>query len=152
MPGKPQYTVKHMVRALTECKGLVSYAARRLGCSVRTVENYCTRHAAVRQARDDAREELVDLACLKLFDAAERGEPWAVMFTLRTLGKDRGFSERYEVTGKDGGPIKHDIRLWEENLQRAHARMDAHKAAIRAERALEAGRDGQGDDAEGRRL
>ena len=73
---------------------------------------------------------------------------WAVLFTLRTLGKDQGFSERYEVTGQAGGPIQHaGIHLWEERLQAAHRRLEAEREAARVQRALEAGSNGQGEDA-----
>jgi len=130
MPGKPQYTVKHMVRALTECRGLVSYAARRLGCSVRTVENYCTRYAAVRQARDDARGELLDLAETHLWQSVERGDLSAVMFVLRSLGRDRGYGDKTEITGPDGGPIQHaHIHIWQERLQAAHNAIEARRQA-----------------------
>ena len=72
----------------------------------------------VMAAKKAHQAELVETAYLKLWDAVERGDMWAVLFTLRTLGKDQGFSERYEVTGQAGGPIEHaSIHLWEERLQ-----------------------------------
>ena len=33
------------------------------------------------------------------------GEPWAVAMVLKTIGKHRGYVERQEVTGADGGSI-----------------------------------------------
>lgn len=44
-------------------------------------------------------------AANKLVAAVKKGEPWAVCFTLKTQAKEQGWSERYEVTGKDGGSI-----------------------------------------------
>jgi hypothetical protein len=37
--------------------------------------------------------------------AVRRGEPWAVCFTLKCLGKDRGYVERQERTGAGGQPL-----------------------------------------------
>jgi hypothetical protein len=50
--------------------------------------------------------EFVDTAELKLRQAVINGEAWAVLFALRTKGKERGYVERQEVTGKDGGGIE----------------------------------------------
>jgi hypothetical protein len=42
------------------------------------------------------------------------GEPWAVALTLKTLGKQRGYVERQEVTGADAGPV--DVRVVKINM------------------------------------
>jgi hypothetical protein len=34
------------------------------------------------------------------------GEPWAVAMVLKTIGKSRGYVERQEVTGADGGKVQ----------------------------------------------
>lgn len=44
-------------------------------------------------------------AASRLAQAVDRGEAWAVCFLLKTQGKELGWSERYEVTGKEGGAI-----------------------------------------------
>ena len=130
------------------CMAWCIVSAKLLACSPETIRLYCRRYKAVQQAKEDARAEMLDLAESRLWEAVERGEMWAVLFTLRTLGKDRGFSERYEVTGKAGGPIQHaSIHMWEERLQAAHRRLEAEREAARVQRALEAGSNGQGEDA-----
>ena len=72
-------------------------AAQHLGCSYRTLANYLGRSPELRQRADDCRGELVDQAELKLREAVERGERWAIVLTLTTLGKDRGYCTRQEV-------------------------------------------------------
>ncbi len=37
--------------------------------------------------------------------AVNKGQPWAVSLVLKTLGKERGYVERGEITGKGGEPI-----------------------------------------------
>jgi hypothetical protein len=39
--------------------------------------------------------------------AEQKPEAWAICFLLKTQAKDQGWSERFEHTGKGGGPIEH---------------------------------------------
>lgn len=98
-----RYTVKQVVDALHETKGLVYLAAKKLGCEPKTIHNYATRYAAVKEALVTARGEMVDVAEAKLYQAVTNGEQWAVLFSLRTQGKERGYVERVqaEVGNKD---------------------------------------------------
>ncbi len=96
-PGRPRkFTLKQVIQAIDAGKTLTD-AARILGCSRQTVYAYAQRYPAVAKALYEAREDLVDLAETALYKAVERGEPWAITFTLKTLGRRRGFSERLEV-------------------------------------------------------
>ena len=52
-----------------------------------------------------AREELVDIAEIRLRVAINNGEPWAIALVLKTMGKNRGYTERHEITGADGDSI-----------------------------------------------
>ena len=61
--------------------------------------------AFVKQVIDDSRDELVDIAELALRSSVTSQEPWAVALVLKTLGKNRGYVERQEVTGADNGPV-----------------------------------------------
>lgn len=106
MADKPHFTAAQMIDALTKNKGMVYYAAKSLGCSHQTVYNYAKRYASVREAMEAQDGEFVDTAELKLRQAVINGEAWAVLFALRTKGKERGYVERQEVTGKDGGAIE----------------------------------------------
>lgn len=46
---------------------------------------------------DNARETLLDIAECSLINAVIKGDLRAVMFILRTRGKNRGYSERQEI-------------------------------------------------------
>ena len=72
---------------------MVYLAARRLGCDPNTIINYYKRYYAVEQAKHDARGELLDVAEVKLWQAVQQGEHWAITFALRTVGRDRGYGE-----------------------------------------------------------
>lgn len=136
MSRTKRYKTEQIIAALTLTKGMKTLAAKHLGCNRRTIHNYCERYPAVAEAQEQHRAELLETAELQLWSAVQRGQPWAIQLVLRTLGKEEGFSERTEVTGAGGGPIEHaHIHVWEEHLQRAYARLEAHKEAIRLERA-----------------
>jgi len=51
------------------------------------------------------RESLVDRAESKLMEAVDKGELKAVLFVLETMGKERGWTKRTEVTGADGAAL-----------------------------------------------
>lgn len=105
MAKTEQYTAEQMITAIQLSKGLVSYAARKLGCHPDTVRTYAKRYASVRDALNEARYAMTDTAELSLFDQVVKGEAWAVQFYLKTQGKNRGYVERQEITGTDGGAV-----------------------------------------------
>lgn len=101
----PTYTDRQIEQALEACEGMVYVAARRLGCSPNTIKK---RLGQVQYLADlvEAKSGLVDdTAELKLWQAIQNGEAWAIQFRLRTVGKSRGYVERQEVTGAEGGPL-----------------------------------------------
>jgi transposase-like protein len=105
MAGKPKYTNESIVAALAQTNGTVYLAAEALGCDPDTIFRRVHKSAAVAAAVRHHKGRRVDNAERKLDAAVERGEPWAVALVLKTLGKGRGYVERQEMTGKDGGPL-----------------------------------------------
>ena len=94
--GLAKFKVHEVIDAIDEAHGLVSVAARRLGCHPETVRNYVKRHPTVAQALKDARDHTTDIAEQALFKAIQKGEGWAVCFYLKTQGKSRGYVERQD--------------------------------------------------------
>lgn len=94
---KEKFTTAQVIDALKETKGMVYIAARKLGCSARTVYTYAKRYQSVQAAIDEHRGHFVDTAELALNRAVLAGEGWAVCFALKTLGKDRGYVERHQL-------------------------------------------------------
>lgn len=84
---------------------MVASAARHLRVDRSTVNRYIKESAYLRQIVKDERELVTDITELKLFDAIASGEAWAICFYLKTQGKDRGYVERHELTGRDGENI-----------------------------------------------
>lgn len=94
--AKPQFTVEQVITALTESKGMVTVAAKKLGCSPTTVHNYIAKHTTIRDAMDAARDSQLDFAELKLFEEIKNNNTTAIIFYLKTVGKRRGYVERSE--------------------------------------------------------
>jgi hypothetical protein len=101
-----KYTVEQMIEALEHGRGLIAPAARYLGCSRDTIRSYMAEHPEIAKAIEDASEAVNDMTELKLFDAIERGEAWAICFRLKTRAKNRGYVEKAEITGAKGAPVK----------------------------------------------
>ncbi len=93
MTSIERYTVPQVITALQQARGMVTVAARSLGCNPQTVRNYIARHATVASALHEERERTTDVAELALYKAIQNGEGWAIAMYLKTQGKDRGYVE-----------------------------------------------------------
>ena len=102
----PRYSDQEIKQALSATKGMTFIAAQRLGCAPKTIRQRLAKSGALREALQDERGGTGDLAELKLIQAIQAGDPWAIQFYLKTQCKDRGYVERVEQTGADGGPIQ----------------------------------------------
>lgn len=124
LKGRSQsLTADQVIAAIQQSKGNVSAAARSLDVSRKTIINYADRYSTVKQALDDEREAMIDTAESALHAAILDKQGWAVCFTLKTLGKSRGYVERQEITGADGRAIeiRHADELTDDELARIAA-------------------------------
>lgn len=105
--ARRMYSDAKIIAALKASNGGVYFAASKLGCDPKTIYNRADKSPKIQSVIDNARGELVDLAEAALKKAVSNCEGWAVCFTLKTQGKERGYVERteHELTGKGGGPI-----------------------------------------------
>lgn len=122
---RPKFTREQIAEAIRACHGKPAVMARMLGCGLRTIHDYFGRDPtllaeqdAARKEREDYHKELRELIpeiaedkLLGLIRAADAKSPAAVFFALKTLWKDKGYSERVEQTGAGGGPITHALDL-----------------------------------------
>lgn len=92
---KPQKKI--ILDAIRVTGGNVSAAAQKLGCSRRVLYDWMAKDPDIKQAREDAEESLLDMAEGKLYTAVREGDMTAIIFTLKTKGKKRGYVERQEI-------------------------------------------------------
>jgi len=94
-----------MIQAIKDSRGFVSKAADLCGVSRGTFYNYLKKYATVQEALEDEREKRTDFVENKLMGAINEGNITAIIFYLKTQAKGRGYVERQEFTGKDGGEL-----------------------------------------------
>lgn len=97
MARRSHITDKTLSQALKSALGNISLAARNLGIDRSTIYLRILKNDKLQQIITDARESMVDNAESALHRAVTNGEGWAVCFTLKTQGKNRGYVERQEV-------------------------------------------------------
>lgn len=97
MPAKPKHSDKATAKALTDARGMIGLAARTLGITRQALHARIKQSEFLQEALEDARETALDMAEHQLFEAADRGEPWAIKFFLSRVGKHRGYSLKVET-------------------------------------------------------
>lgn len=103
------FTENQVLDAINLHKGKVSGISDMLDCAISTVWEYVKRYPRLRARLEYWRMEMIDLAEIETRKAAGRGEPWACQTILKGPGKSRGWSERIEHTGADGGAIEMEV-------------------------------------------
>lgn len=100
-------TDAQLKKAITDADGVLSVAARALGIDRKTVYNRIEKSPELQAAVDEAREGLGDVAENELGKAIRAGNMTAIIFYLKAspTGRRRGYSERTEISGPDGGAI-----------------------------------------------
>lgn len=91
--GSYVYSTKNIINTLEKHKGQVTAAAEEIGCSYRTILRRAEKQESIKEAIEKFRYRRTDRAEGKLEDAIMRGEPWAILFQLRTQGRERGYYE-----------------------------------------------------------
>jgi acyl-CoA reductase-like NAD-dependent aldehyde dehydrogenase len=100
-------TIAKIKEAIANADGVIAEAARTLGVSRMTIYRRIEESDDLRAAVEDAREELTDIAERELGKAIRAGNMTAIIFHLKgsPSGRKRGYSERTEITGANGGAI-----------------------------------------------
>lgn len=107
MAANQKYKAHEVAKAIRQAKGILAVAARNLGCHRTTVYSYLKKYASVRAAYDEARETNIDFVEGQLMAAINRGSVPAIMFFLRTVGRNRGYIERQEIEHRGSDePVK----------------------------------------------
>jgi hypothetical protein len=96
---------------LVRHKGKLTPTAKALGVCSSYVRQRIRENPSVMDAYLHARDEIVDSAEQVMMDKLKEGSERAAMYILSTLGKDRGYTERHEITGKDGAELVVTLNL-----------------------------------------
>lgn len=104
--GRELFTTKQFLTAIKDSGGIVSTIADRIGCDWHTANKYIKSKATLQQAWQNEKEQITDIAETSLIESIKERDAWAVKYYLSTKGKNRGYTERQEITGADGGPLR----------------------------------------------
>ena len=99
------YNTEKFIRAIPGTGGIVTLIAKRVGCTWHTCRKWIDNHPTVLEAWNAECEAVIDLAETKAINAIKHGDAQMVRWYLSTKGKQRGYTERTEVTGADGGEV-----------------------------------------------
>lgn len=97
------HTLAEYRAALVASGGMQALAARKLGVTRAAVSKRVLQSDDLKQVVADQREEMLDEAEVGLRAAVSDREAWAICFTLKTVGKSRGYIERTETDLTSGG-------------------------------------------------
>ena len=97
---------KAMLEALTLSFGVVAHAAKQVGIDRTTHYTWLDSDQEYKAAVADLKEYKKDFIESKLIKLINDGDTAATIFAAKTQLKDRGYVERSEITGADGGPVE----------------------------------------------
>jgi len=97
---------QELIQRIDEKRGNISAIARSFGVERATVYRWIENTATAKTALEDARETMIDNAESMLYKKVLEGSTAELIFFLKTQGRHRGYVERAEVTGKDGGALQ----------------------------------------------
>ena len=132
----PTYSDEIIIAALKKQAGIVSMAAAAIGCERTTIWRRLKTSKVVADAHVEIQEVNLDRAEGKLTEAINAGNLTAVIFYLKTKGRNRGYSERVDVNANHKHEHKHSIEAASADLTagldsiiaRERARVEAAEA------------------------
>lgn len=89
---------EEIIEAIKKCRGLTYIIANALGVSHSGISAKIAADPELSGVLKEQRGRALDMAEAKLMQAVDKGEQWAITMILRTLGRERGYVERQEVS------------------------------------------------------
>jgi hypothetical protein len=112
-------TDEEIAHELIRHKGKLSLTAKALAVDSTYVRLRIRENPEVNAAYQHARDMIVDIAEQVILKHLYRDSERAAEFILTTLGKDRGYTSRTEITGKDGAELEVTLNLGRSEINTA---------------------------------
>lgn len=106
------HTLDEIEAALIKGNGINAAAGKILGITGQAVSMRVKKSKRLQRVRAEITEDLIDVAENKLLKAINSDNLTATIFYLKTKGKNRGYSERQEITGKDGNAVEAKVVIY----------------------------------------
>tara|TARA_Y100001963_G_C6652892_1_gene386622 strand:+ start:156 stop:527 length:372 start_codon:yes stop_codon:yes gene_type:complete len=96
------------IEAYKKTFGNITQSAEACGVHRQTYYDWCNADEDFKKEIEALQpdERFLDFAESKLVKKMNEGDTASIIFALKTKGKKRGYVERVEQTGKDGGPVE----------------------------------------------
>jgi len=144
--GNREYATETIIEALHEAKGMITVAADLIGCSPSTVHRRARQEERIAKVIWEERNKIDDVAELKLFEAIQNGEAWAIRFRLEQ-GGGRDYKQRAEVQHEsDGDEQNSEIKRTLTGQSFAPEPDDDEVIDVEAEEQKQLEGEGSGDD------
>lgn len=102
------------LRVVRQRMGAIHISLEDCGISDFAYETWCKNDEHFRREVLRCREMRLDFAEAQLLKNIQAGKEASLIFFLKTQGKRRGYVERTEITGADGGPLEVSAAIKEE--------------------------------------
>ena len=96
LAAKTQRRKSKLLKALAESKGIVAYACEAAGVSRNTYYEWLKNDDDFKQKAEEITEATLDRVEAKLLEAINEDNLTAIIFYLKTKGRNRGYVERIE--------------------------------------------------------
>jgi hypothetical protein len=110
--SKRRYAVSDFEPHIANSGGIISTIAKRVGCGWVTARKFIDGSPTLTELYNDECESVLDMAESVLIKSIQGGDTQDAKWLLSKKGKQRGYGDSVEVTGKDGGPIY--VVKWDE--------------------------------------
>lgn len=94
-------TQADILKAIKGSKGIITQVSKRLGVSWSTAQRYVNSNEKTRQAFQDERESILDLAESVIHTSISNGNTQDAKWLLSTLGKKRGYGDSEPMAETD---------------------------------------------------
>ena len=108
-PTKSDTIKKQLIGALEKTLEIVTTACKSVNIARSTFYDWYNGDSDFKKQVDGIENMAMDFVESKLYNLIKENNPAAIIFYAKTKMKDRGYVERQELTGKDGGPVKVQI-------------------------------------------
>lgn len=102
---------KRLLTALIDAKGIVTTACEACQMPRSTFYVWMKADEQFKAAVEDIQDVAIDYVEGKLFNLIEKEDTAATIFFMKTRGKKRGYVERTELTGENGGPVQNTLQV-----------------------------------------
>ena len=93
----PRISDETLIELISKYKGFVTAVCKAADMSRQNFYKRMHKSEEIQDALFNAREEIIDMAESKLIRLIEELNPQAIMFALKTIGRDRGYIEKQEI-------------------------------------------------------